>query len=852
MATEKFRDEQMLIKELLAKHPDGMSIRQVSEMLGINRNSVAKYLDMLQMQGRVTVRRLGAAKIYSLGNRLPADAVFRLARSGVIQFNHMLIVIGLNATAEESLRVSRDEILGKKIRDLPFTLECNPDIHHLLLNGLKGNERRTDARIIAGDRTFAGKVTVSPVFFENGSPGVSLVIDPESGGEQGAVPAKEQDLSEPELNEIEYICVFDPHGILILVNAAYCRMMQKSKTDLIGQKWHLVIADSDCKKIKKSIASLTIDRPQIIEEFRVVTKSGESRWQRWTFTGYFTDAGEARKYRATGLDITGWKKNEERLLAKHHESEKRVHESEAEIRELNKQLYNEISNREKADFHLQFTQFAMDNASYLIIWIDREGRFIYMNKRAYEYIGYSYRELLTRNLFEFLPESLKMHWDSIWDTIRAGRHSTRESVLITRRGEVPVELVLNFLEFKEKSYCCCFIADISERRDAERTLKERQEQYRFLFEGAAEGIIAVDIQTRTIQQANPAMCRMLGYSEEELLTRSIETIHPASDLPFIFTEFDAMARGEKKMVPAVPCLRKDGTLIYTDIISSTLVINGATCNVGFFIDVTDRRNAEMALERSRKELASIFNHLPDATFVINRDGRVIAWNRAIEAMTGVKAKEMLGKGDHEYAIPFYGERRRILADLVFHPEDDNGIGNYLMLQKEGDLFIAENTLPGIHGGNGVLWAKATPVYDEHGEKIAAIESIRDITERKNTEDALRESEERYRSLIENLPQRIFFKDVNSVYISCNNNYAADLKIFPEEIAGMTDYDFYPRELADKYREDDQRLIHSGRSEEIVEEYLVDTTMKRVKTIKTPVRDARGNPLGIIGIFWEIP
>jgi len=90
--------------------------------------------------------------------------------------------------------------------------------------------------------------------------------------------------------------------------------------------------------------------------------------------------------------------------------------------------------------------------------------------------------------------------------------------------------------------------------------------------------------------------------------------------------------------------------------------------------------------------------------------------------------------------------------------------------------------------------------------------------RKRTEEALRDSENYYRTLVQNLPQKIFLKDKNSVYLSCNENFSGDLKMRPAEITGKTDYDFYPKEFAEKYRADDKRIMESGKTEDIEEKY----------------------------------
>ena len=109
----------------------------------------------------------------------------------------------------------------------------------------------------------------------------------------------------------------------------------------------------------------------------------------------------------------------------------------------------------------------------------------------------------------------------------------------------------------------------------------------------------------------------------------------------------------------------------------------------------------------------------------------------------------------------------------------------------------------------------------------------------------------YKTLIETLPQKIFYKDCQSVYISCNKNFARDLHIEPETIAGKTDYDFFPFELAEKYRADDKRVISRGITEDIVENYVQNGHRNYVRTIKTPVKNEEGTIIGIMGIFWDI-
>ena len=134
-------------------------------------------------------------------------------------------------------------------------------------------------------------------------------------------------------------------------------------------------------------------------------------------------------------------------------------------------------------------------------------------------------------------------------------------------------------------------------------------------------------------------------------------------------------------------------------------------------------------------------------------------------------------------------------------------------------------------------------------RIAELKKLED--EHKRTIEILQGSENKYKVLLENLPQKIFHKDKNSVYVSCNNNYARDLKIQPDEIIGKTDYDFYTKDLAEKYRADDKRIMESGKTDYIEEKYIQNGQETVIQTVKTPLKDEKGNTIGILGIFWDI-
>ena len=235
------------------------------------------------------------------------------------------------------------------------------------------------------------------------------------------------------------------------------------------------------------------------------------------------------------------------------------------------------------------------------------------------------------------------------------------------------------------------------------------------------------------------------------------------------------------------------------------------------IESLERKQAEKTLQSSEANLRKIVEKNADGIFIVDRDGLVRYVNPATEALFGCKAEELIG-------------------ELFGFP---------LMACEGTEIEIIRRD------GGGIRVAEVRLVEMEWEEKNAYLASVHDITKRKQVEQALRQSESKYKTLAENLPQKIFLKDRDSIYISCNEHYANDLRIAPADIAGKTDYDFYPKELAEKYRADDKRIMGLGKTEEIEETYIQNGNEMFIQTVKTPIKDEKGNTLGILGIFWDI-
>jgi len=152
------------------------------------------------------------------------------------------------------------------------------------------------------------------------------------------------------------------------------------------------------------------------------------------------------------------------------------------------------------------------------------------------------------------------------------------------------------------------------------------------------------------------------------------------------------------------------------------------------------------LAQSEKQLQDIIEFLPDATFAIDKEGKIIAWNRALELMTGRPKASMLNRGNHEYALAFYGDRRPMLAGLIIGDGSDIP-KKYPQVRNESGTLISEIYLPHMQGDRGMhLRFSASPLLDADGNVAGAIESIRDITERVMTASALEKTSHRLNTL----------------------------------------------------------------------------------------------------------
>ncbi len=258
-------------------------------------------------------------------------------------------------------------------------------------------------------------------------------------------------------------------------------------------------------------------------------------------------------------------------------------------------------------------------------------------------------------------------------------------------------------------------------------LGQRSAFMRAMFQTLPDVFVWVSRQGE-IRECRGGLQNLFGLEPDSLLTRNVTNLPELTD-PEVF----ALALDEMERVSLFQAEYSLRTATRTRHYEARFADLGNNLVLILIREISDRILAEEALRRTQQRLDHIIEFLPDATLVVDNEHRVIAWNRALEMMTGVHKTEILGKAGYKYAIPFYGRPRPILLDYIGKDPSQA----YPMHETDQSCFdgmTSEVRVPALYRGQGAfLWAKATPLYDQDGNVSGAIQTIRDITDKKRAE-----------------------------------------------------------------------------------------------------------------------
>ena len=571
------------------------------------------------------------------------------------------------------------------------------------------------------------------------------------------------------------------------------------------------------------------------------------------FSDYFTDSGKAR---------AGYEQVFREGLVQDYELEIRHRDGHVTPVLYNASVYRDeagdvigvfaaardITERKQAEGALRQSEQRfrrLSEATFEAIVIHDKGKILDANETFAKMFGYELSQVIGKNVLDFTaPESRHL----VLKNILSLHGKPYEVVALRKDGSAFVEICAKSIPYGGRTVKVAAIRDITAHKRVEQELHESEERYRSLVEAAPDVIYTVSAEDGSLTSLNPAFETLTGWSRAEWLGKPfVGMVHP-DDLPVAVERFQKALRGETHPPHELRVLCKSGEYLVGEFTSAAHVKDGkVVAQLGIARDITDRKRADEALRESEELYRSVVTSVAEGIMLQDRGGAIVACNRSAERILGLTTEELMGRTAadprwqtiHEDGSPFPGENFPHMAALrTGKPQPNVYMGVH---KSDGTLaWIIANSAPIFHAGDSAPYVVVT--------------SFADITERKRAEEELYQSRQMLQSILDTIPQRVFWKDRNISYLGCNQAFAIDAGLKdPAEIIGKNDYELAWRETAELYRADDKLVMEHETPRLNFEEpqNRPDGSLLWLRSNKLPLRDREGKVIGVIGTYEDI-
>lgn len=689
------------IKRLLKSRPKGLTISDISQILKLNRNSVAKYLEILLITGQVEMRLYGNAKVYYLSQRVPISSMLKFATELILILDTDLKIIDVNDNFLSFFGLEKDNLIGRDIEK-----EAIPGLSEIPFGDLSEEsgcpeEGKLEISFVREGKKHHLDLKRVPTVFDDGSKGFTLIFEDVTLTREYEQKLKinEERYRAIVEDQTEFICRYDTDFHFTFVNNAICQFLGVSCEEIFGRNVLDFVYEKDREYVKKNILSLFREYPFQTHEERVLDKNGEIRWQQWTNRAIFDESGRIVEYQGVGRDITERKAAEENLLI------------------MNMAIASSINGIGLADL---------------------EGHITYANSAFLKIFGIDRLEDILHKHIETLgnPDNPGTGVKTVHKALREKGEWKGEITVIRKDGtRVLTHQTANLIRDKNGTPIAMMTSfiDLTEKIEADREIQIMNTA----IESAINGIIIFDSHENLIY-ANQAFLKIFGVTTLEDMVRDHmgEFMHIAESVVPPVEDIKKAMQPQGRWGGEIRVKMPDGTTRFFQVAATQVPdkSGGILCGMGIFMDVTDQKVIEKALKTTHEKLQDAIEFIPDPTFIINRDREVIAWNRALETLSGVKSEDILGSGAYREAFTFLEGIRPILVDILDLPAHELA-KSHPDIRRFGDSIYVEAVIPGRHEEKGMyLWGKATPLFDREGNIIGAIESFRDMSEWKKAKE----------------------------------------------------------------------------------------------------------------------
>ena len=489
---------------------------------------------------------------------------------------------------------------------------------------------------------------------------------------------------------------------------------------------------------------------------------------------------------------------------------------------------------------LKLSKAVEQNPASIVI-TDIDGNIEYVNPKFCNITGYSKEEVISKN-----PRILKSDdtnnklYAELWETILAGKEWRGDLHNKKKNGELFWEFASISPIMNDNKKVTHFIAikeDITERRLMENKLKESEDLQRSLLENVAVGIMIIDPETRIIERVNPFAALLIGESEEQIVGRKCHKyICPAQENSCPVCDLGLTVDNSERVL-----ICADNTELSILKTVKRIQIGGKDKLVESFMDITVQKKAEEAMLQSIQKFEAIISASPDGIGMVSLDGKLQVMSEKLAEMHGYTIDQkdeyskktifdFIDKSDHQQ-----------LSDNIhklLEGRKEQRITEYIAIKKDDSRFYCD--------------VNSAVLRDAKGNPSSILFVERDITERKLAEEEIKRHAGLISSLLDSIPDLIFFKDVNGVYLGGNPAFSEFSNLSKEDIVGITDYDLFDEKTADSYLKHDQKIMEQRiPSHNDVWITYPDGHKVLFDTLKTPYLGPDGSLIGILGISRDI-
>jgi PAS domain S-box-containing protein len=479
------------------------------------------------------------------------------------------------------------------------------------------------------------------------------------------------------------------------------------------------------------------------------------------------------------------------------------------------------------------------------VWvIDFDTTILDVNNTAAKILGYTRQELLSMKIPDIDDSLAPEEIQNLARNMPRDKIRVFETYHTTKDGrKLPVEVSSSLVSYGGKTVILSIARDITERKRTEEQLLDSQQNLQTLMDASPIGISWADTHG-DIQYTNRKFRELFGYTVEDIpdiaTWRARAYPVPAYREP-IPSLVDLLSEAQKQGKEAAPV---EMTVTCKDGSTRHVLQAGALAShriLAIYTDITDRKRAEEALQRERNLLRTLIDNLPDLIYVKDSEFRKTIANLADVRNMGCRSEaEVLGKTDFD----FYPAE---IAAKFF--ADDQSV-----IQTAKPVINREEFVFNEQAEKRWLLTSKFPLRDEKGQTIGLVGIGRDISVRKRAEEALQQERNLLRTVIDNLPDVIYVKDAECRKTVVNKADLRNMGCQSEaEALGKTDFDLYPREVAEAFYADDLSVLETGKSIINREEFFFDPEGKKrwLLTTKLPLRDQNGHIVGLVGIGHDI-